>query len=63
MYLAVNIHRRIFSFTERLMCNVRGKFGKGMLDAGKVEYIKLIAFRMFSLESKETEKTAWYNCH
>ena len=43
------------------MCNVRGKLGKGMLDA-EVEYIKLIAFRMFPLESKETEKPAWNAC-
>ena len=44
------------------MSNVRGKLGKRMLDAEKVEYIKLIAFTMFPLESKETEKTAWNAC-
>ena len=44
------------------MCNVRGKLGKGKLDEEKVEYIKLVAFRMFPSESKETEKTAWNAC-
>lgn len=43
------------------MCNVRGKLGKRMLDA-EVEYIKPVAFRMFPLESKETEKTPWNAC-
>ena len=62
MNFAANINRRIFSFTERSMCNVRGKLGKGMLDAEKMEYIKLVAFRMFPLESKETVKTAWNAC-
>ena len=62
MNFAANINRRIFSFTESSMCNVRGKLGKGKLDEEKVEYIKLVAFRMFPLESKETEKTAWNAC-
>ena len=33
-----------------------------MLDQQKVEYIKLLAFRMFPLESKETEKVPWNAC-
>ena len=35
------------------------KMGKGFLNTEKVDYIKLTAFRMFPLKSKETEKTAW----
>ena len=62
MNFAANINRRIFSFTERSMCNIRGKLSKGMLDAEKVEYIKLITVRMFPFESKETVKTAWNAC-
>ena len=62
MNFAANINRRIFSFTERSNCNVRGKLGKRKLDEEKVEYIKRIAFRMFPLESKETVKTAWNAC-
>lgn len=58
MNFAANINRWIFSFTERSMCNVRGKLGKGKLDEEKVGYTKLVAFRMLPLESKETEKTA-----
>lgn len=34
------------------------KMGKGFLNTEKVDYIKLTAFRMFPLKSKETEKTA-----
>ena len=62
MNFAANINYRLFSISERTLCNVRGKLRKGMLDQQKVEYIKLLAFRMFPLESKETEKVAWNAC-
>jgi len=65
MNFAANINRQIFTVAERTQCNIRGKLGKGMQDKDKIDYmyIKLIAFRMFPLESsKETEKAAWNAC-
>ena len=57
------IYTSVFTVAERTQCNIRGKLGKGMLDKDKIDYIKLIAFRMFPLESsKETEKAAWNAC-
>jgi len=58
MNFAANVNCWIFTAAERTQCNFRGKLGKGMLDKDKTDYIKVIAFRMFLLESsKETEKT------
>ena len=63
MNFAANINRRIFTVAERTQCIVKGKLGKGTLDKDKMDHIKLIAFRMFPLESsKETQKTAWNVC-
>ena len=44
MNFAVNLNRRLFTVTERIASNVRGKLGKGMLDPERVKYISEITF-------------------
>ena len=56
MNFAVNLNRRLFTVTERIASNVRGKLGKGMLDPERVKYISEITSSMFPLEVKETGK-------
>jgi len=63
MNFAPNVNRWIFTAAERTQCNVRGKLRKGMLDKDRTDYIKVIALRMFPLESsKEKEKNSWNAC-
>ena len=56
MNFAANLNRRLFTVTERIASNVRGKLGKGMLDPERVKYISEITSSMFPLELKDTGK-------
>ena len=62
MNFSANLNRRLFSIAERAACNVKGKLGKGKLDADKIKDVKEITFRMFPLENKETMDGAWKAC-
>lgn len=59
MNFAANINRRIFTAEERSVSNVRGKLGK---DPDRIQFIKNVTFKLFPLEGKETEKSAWNAC-
>ena len=59
---AANIMRLMFTKPEREVSNVRGKLGKSQLDPERIDYIKMVTFRMFPLDSKESLQSAWAAC-
>ena len=59
---AANVNRQVFTIPERASSNVRGKQGKDCLDSKRIEHIKQISFKMYPLESQETEKSTWNAC-
>ena len=59
---ATNVMRKLFTRAEREISNVKGVLGKSQLDPLKVEYIKSVTFKMYPLEEKESESSAWSKC-
>ena len=58
---ATNVMCKLFTRAKWETSNVNGVIGKSQLDVDKVEYIKLIIFKMYPLE-QETMESAWSKC-
>ena len=58
---SANLNRKLFTMAERKASNVNGALGKCKLDPAKIEYIKRVTFRMYPLNSKESEAVEWGN--
>ena len=56
---ATNLMCKLFPKAERENSNVNGVLGKSALDKDKIEYIRSVTFKMYPLEQKETEESAW----
>ena len=56
MNFSANLNRRLFSVTERVACNLKGKLGKGKMDPEKVKYIKKNTLKMFPLETRRRRR-------
>ena len=54
--------RKLFPKAEHENSNVNEVLGKGALDKDKIEYISSVTFKMYPLEQKETEESAWGKC-
>lgn len=59
---ATNVMHKLFTRAERETSNVNGVLGKSALDRDKVDYIKSVTFKMYPLEQKETNESAWAKC-
>ena len=53
---------RMFTYNERLSSNCQGKRGKKALDAKRLNLIKMNTLKLWPLESKEDETSAWREC-
>ena len=59
---ATNVMCKLFTKTERGVNNANGVLGKSQLDVDKVEYIKLITFKMYlpAWPERDTEVSLVY---
>ena len=53
---------KMFSYEERLTSNCQGKRGKKQLDPKRVDVIRRNTIKLWPLENKEEEGSAWNEC-
>lgn len=53
---------RMFTYDERLTSNCQGKRGKKQLDKKRLEVIRENTLKLWPLENKEDEGSAWHDC-
>ena len=53
---------RVFTYDERLSSNCQGKRGKKALDAKRLSLIKMNTLKLWPLENKKDETSAWREC-